>query len=169
MKRNLIVYSLLFLAALYGAFYLIDFSEGNTFKRVKSTGSKKATVESKKGRADYFFNMLRDPATNSIPKNIRAMELQFAKMLPKSEDRLKKDKNAKIATWAEAGPYDVGGRTRALAFDLNDSQTILAGGVSGGIWKSTNGGGSWTMKSSVTGQLAVTSIAQDPRPGYRNI
>ncbi|MEO5675041.1 MAG: T9SS type A sorting domain-containing protein [Chitinophagales bacterium] len=42
-------------------------------------------------------------------------------------------------TWNERGPRDVGGRTRAIMIDPNDStgQTIWAGSVSGGLWKTT--------------------------------
>ncbi|PNW30156.1 hypothetical protein [Formosa algae] len=39
--------------------------------------------------------------------------------------------------WVERGPDDIGGRTRALIFDPNDTtnETVFAGGVSGGLWK----------------------------------
>jgi len=42
--------------------------------------------------------------------------------------------------WNERGPSDVGGRTRAIMIDPNDptGQTIWAGSVSGGLWKTTN-------------------------------
>lgn len=42
--------------------------------------------------------------------------------------------------WSERGPLDVGGRTRAIMIDPNDpsGQTIWAGSVSGGLWKTTN-------------------------------
>ena len=70
--------------------------------------------------------------------------------------------------WKEAVQYDVGGRTRALAIDINDPNTIIAGGVSGGIWKSTDKGATWQMKSTTSQVLSVTSIAQDPRNGQTN-
>jgi photosystem II stability/assembly factor-like uncharacterized protein len=43
-------------------------------------------------------------------------------------------------TWSERGPLDVGGRTRAIMIDPNDPtrNTIWAGAVSGGLWKTTN-------------------------------
>ena len=70
--------------------------------------------------------------------------------------------------WKEAGPIDVGGRTRALAVDVTNPNTILAGGVSGGMWKSTDKGATWQMKSTTSQVLSVTSLAQDPRPGNTN-
>ncbi|MEW6701136.1 MAG: sialidase family protein, partial [Bacteroidota bacterium] len=120
-------------------------------------------------RNEYFFMLLRDPGTNSIPENIREKEIAFASTLPKSEERLAKGLNAHEFNWKEAGPFDVGGRTRALVVDISNNNTIIAGGVSGGIWKSTDKGVTWSFKSSKSSILSVTSIAQDTRPGFQNI
>ena len=128
---------------------------------VTSTTSHHADAESKRMRHEYFFHLLRDPATNRIPKNIRELEVAFAK----EHARKYKSIAQELFSWQEAGPVDVGGRTRALALDVTDNNTILAGGVSGGLWKSTDGGSSWSLKSNVDRSLAVTSVAQDPRPG----
>jgi hypothetical protein len=134
--------------------------------RVRSTSSPKAGVEAKKGRWEYFHRMLRDPATGKIPIGVRQKELEFAKNLQKNA--LSKTTESNILEWKEAGPIDVGGRTRALAIDINNPNTIIAGGVSGGIWKSTDKGLSWEMKSTTSQVLSVTSIAQDTRPGHTN-
>ncbi len=145
----------------------IDSSSKATKPAVKSSSSPKASVETKKGRAAYFFNMLRDPATNSIPEGIRLRELAFARTLAQRPVLSKTLGTADgIAfDWKEAGPNDVGGRTRALAIDHTNSNTIIAGGVSGGIWKSTDGGQTWTLKTAMDVPLGVTWIAQDPRSG----
>jgi len=82
-------------------------------KMVKSTSSSKSPIESKKGRMEYFFKMLRDPATNRIPQDIRRKELAFAKTLPSVGLRLNKVGASMILDWNEVGPNDVGGRTRA--------------------------------------------------------
>ncbi len=69
--------------------------------------------------------------------------------------------------WEERGPNNVGGRTRAMLFDPNDSgnNTVYAGGVSGGLWKNTNitsSSSQWTRVTGVPGNLSVTSITVDP-------
>ncbi len=46
-------------------------------------------------------------------------------------------------TWKEMGPNNMGGRTRALMFDHRNPNTLFAGSVSGGLWKSTTAGQSW--------------------------
>ena len=64
--------------------------------------------------------------------------------------------------WVERGPGNVGGRTRGLVIDKNDptGQTILAGSVGGGIWRSTDAGTSWTPLTDDAPRLSVTSITQ---------
>lgn len=119
-------------------------------------------------REEYFFSILRDPRTNSIPENIREKEIAFASKLPKSEERLAKGLNALAFNWNEAGPVDVGGRTRAIVVDAANNNVIIAGGVSGGIWKSTDKGVTWLFKSNTSSILSVTSIVQDTILGSRN-
>lgn len=66
--------------------------------------------------------------------------------------------------WVERGPGNVGGRTRGLVIDLNDpsGNTILAGSVGGGIWRSTDAGQSWEALTDDAPRLSITSIAQSP-------
>ena len=129
--------------------------------------SEGARAEINKDRAEYYFKMLRDPALNAIPPRIRQKELQFAKQLSENNHALNKSASANLV-WKEAGPVDVGGRTRALAVDITNPNTIIAGGVSGGIWKSTDNGASWKLKSTTTQLLSITAIAQDTRSGHTN-
>jgi len=138
-------------------------------ERIYSTSSPKASIKMKKGRMEYFFRLMRDPKTEKIPENIRERELEYARTLPRIEQRLGKVSFAPVFNWSWAGPPDAGGRTRAIAVDLDNSNTIIAGGVSGGIWKSTDGGATWVPKNLPTQHLSVTSVAQDPRPDFRNI
>ncbi|MFA4851311.1 MAG: T9SS type A sorting domain-containing protein [Bacteroidales bacterium] len=63
-------------------------------------------------------------------------------------------------SWSELGPDNIGGRTRAILIDKNNPNIIYAGGVSGGLWKSTSGGSSWIQIPSVDVNIVVASIAQ---------
>ncbi|HSY77484.1 MAG TPA: hypothetical protein VK890_11535, partial [Bacteroidia bacterium] len=65
--------------------------------------------------------------------------------------------------WRNLGPANIGGRTRAILIDKNDPthNTIFAGGVSGGLWKSVNGGASWDSINDNLSNICVSSIAQD--------
>jgi len=124
-------------------------------------------------RARQEWMELRDPSTNEIPPGIRSKELAFAGTLPSVESfvksRLQKEQ---LMSWTSRGPFNQGGRTRALAFDVSDAtgNTILAGGVSGGMWRSTDGGTTWTRATSLDDSVqSVSCLAQDPRPGNQNI
>ena len=55
--------------------------------------------------------------------------MTFVKTLPVS-DKLSK------SNWIHRGPYNVGGRTRAISFDVLDENIILVGGVTGGMFRS---------------------------------
>jgi len=68
--------------------------------------------------------------------------------------------------WVERGPNNVGGRTRAVIFDPNDTthKRVFAGGVSGGLWVNndiTDGNSSWT-RVGILENLTVSCIAIDP-------
>ena len=70
-------------------------------------------------------------------------------------------------SWIQRGPFDVGGRTRALAWDPNDvnRKKVWAGGVSGGLWYNndiTNAASNWVNVGDVWANLAITKIIFDP-------
>jgi photosystem II stability/assembly factor-like uncharacterized protein len=62
----------------------------------------------------------------------------------------------------EAGPDNVGGRTRALLIDRANPNRLFAGAVSGGLWESTDKGQSWHPVDDFGSNLSVTSITQNP-------
>lgn len=65
-------------------------------------------------------------------------------------------------SWEFLGPGNVGGRTRALLIDPNNPEVMYAGAVSGGVWKTTNGGQSWQTVTDLLPNIAVNSLAFDP-------
>ncbi len=123
-------------------------------------------------RLRYETMMLADPATGSIPRGIREREQAYVNTLPTApdpNDDALPNTRTNATDWESRGPFNIGGRTRALAIDVLDENTILAGGVSGGIWKSTDGGNTW-RKTTAPGSLqSVTCITQDKRPGRENV
>ena len=110
-----------------------------------------------KGRAEYFFNMLRDPSINQIPRDIYSKERQFLESL----NAKRKGVNDPFE-WKEVGPNDIGGRTRAVAFDSRNPDIILAGGASGGLWKSNDGGQTWSKKTDISSHFAISALTQNP-------
>jgi len=136
-------------------------------KNMPSKKSSRSTRDDANARANYEFNLLKNPYTGKIPDNIRNKELEFSKNIPlkKTSRFLNKKAGANTFEWKNRGPYNVGGRTRALGLDIANPKTILAGGVSGGMWKSTNDGASWTLTTLPTQTYSVSSLVQDTRDG----
>ncbi len=125
------------------------------------------TASEASGRMQWELRRLADPATGKIPSLIRSKELAFAATLP-NDAQQQLAKLSSTLTWDFRGPWNVGGRTRAFAIDATNENTFLAGGVSGGMWRSTDGGVTWTRSSPVTGHPDVIALAQDTRPGHTN-
>ena len=67
-----------------------------------------------------------------------------------------------LGTWESIGPGNVGGRTRALLIDPINPDVMYAAAVAGGIWKTTNGGNSWTPLNDFLANIAVSCMAFDP-------
>ena len=122
-------------------------------------------------RLHWEWERQRDPATGKIPENIRGLEQEFVAQLPRRGDAQNFYKGNRMATydWSHRGPWNVGGRTRGLAFDITGEDTILAGGVSGGMWRSSDGGASWILTTDPNETLGVSSLIQDTREGKEHI
>ncbi|KAA5549246.1 T9SS type A sorting domain-containing protein [Adhaeribacter rhizoryzae] len=131
------------------------------------------TPEDPQARYEFEFKRLRDPKTGKIPENIRQKELAFSASIPTAElnnlNKFGRNARGMVQNWDSRGPYNVGGRTRALALDVTDENIILAGGVSGGMWRSTNNGNSWVKTTDPAIIQSVTTVDQDRRPNKTNI
>jgi len=73
--------------------------------------------------------------------------------------------------WEEMGPHvlkngwggmDNAGRACAIAIDPKNSRTLWLGAASGGIWKSTDEGGTWRPVADQQASLSIGAIAVDP-------
>lgn len=117
-------------------------------------------------RVNYETRMLVNPTTGKIPESIRNKELSYV-LSPKSGlqptiDHRRRGGGTSTTVWNRRGPYNVGGRTRALALDKTNENIILAGGVSGGMWRSIDGGANWAKTTGASDRHSVTHVAQDP-------
>jgi len=85
--------------------------------------------------------------------------------LLKAKEHIKgmdKPKDAGLWKWDWLGPSNIGGRIRAILPHPTNPDILWIGSVSGGIWKSTNGGNSWTVIDDFLPSLAITDIKFDP-------
>ena len=68
----------------------------------------------------------------------------------------------RLGTWTWLGPGNIGGRTRSIIFNPQDPNVIYAGAVTGGVFKSTNAGQSWTPLTDLIAHVSVSSLAMEP-------
>jgi len=109
------------------------------------------------------LKMMKDLALGYVPTERLIKAKQYRDQLWQSQN------NAAITgvNWKTLGPKNLGGRTRALLVDANDAtgNTIWAGSVGGGLWKTTDITATepnWVAVDDFFANLAITSIAQDP-------
>ncbi len=103
-----------------------------------------------------------DPATGIVPR-----ERLWA--ASRRATTLKRSRSQELVTseWEERGPSNVGGRTRAIAFDPNDpkNKRVWVGGVAGGLWYTddiTDPLAPWANVNDFWSNLAISSLAFDP-------
>jgi hypothetical protein len=132
-------------------------------------------------KADYLRAYRYFTAQRAYPNdkvNWDALEIgrQHAAKMPIAGLRGKNSlKPLTASSWSFLGPtnlavpyeqyYGLGvinGRVNSVAFDPTNPLIMYAGGAQGGLWKSTDGGTTWTWLSSTWTQLAVNAIAIDP-------
>nr|MEE4269585.1 FlgD immunoglobulin-like domain containing protein [Candidatus Krumholzibacteria bacterium] len=127
------------------------------------------------GRRHWEWMIQRDPVTGRIPADIHRLEQAQAALLPQRTSAeapggLRGRSADKVDNWAFRGPWNIGGRTRALAIDHSDPtyQTLLAGGVSGGMWRTIDDGQNWNLTTGSSVLHSVSCVVQDTRPGHGN-
>jgi photosystem II stability/assembly factor-like uncharacterized protein len=79
------------------------------------------------------------------------------------QPRVATDATTDTRQWTFLGPGNIGGRTRPLVLDPTNADTIYTGAVSGGVWKTADGGGHWNPTGDEMSNLAVSSLAMSPR------
>lgn len=147
-----------------------DAASGNRWSRDELAAAGLAAIERKQEK-------LRAGGTKSFDEPQEALDFFMAQRLepgmPYPMQDLRAQLNGILAreqggiaggddAWTWLGPGNVGGRTRALTIDPADPDVMYAGGVAGGIWKTTDGGASWNVADDLMLNLAIADIAIDP-------
>jgi hypothetical protein len=135
-------------------------------------------------KRDEWFYKQRSSADGHIPAGARFKAFQHMQRMMVAEGKLVPQLDGSYAAatpqvgpvvggvWSSLGPTPttggffspVSGRIEAIAVDPSDStgDTVLIGGAQGGIWRSTDGGNTWTPKGDSNPSLAMGSIAFAP-------
>jgi len=114
------------------------------------------------------FESTKDPALNIVPRERLLAANNYRKQkLESTSNRISTAVSG--ISWNERGPNNVGGRTRAIMYDLNDAgngyKKVFVGSIGGGLWVTTDitaGTPAWSRIDDFMGNLAVSTLAQDP-------
>lgn len=107
----------------------------------------------------YRYAMLagNQPGVDLLEKRREAVD--YSNKMRRAAARLQK---TTTAFWSPLGPGNIGGRIRSIIVHPTNGNTILIGSVSGGIWKTTDGGTTWKPKTDTLDILSINTIALDP-------
>ncbi|MDW8075585.1 MAG: T9SS type A sorting domain-containing protein [Bacteroidota bacterium] len=121
------------------------------------------------GRWADFWELRLMPDGTFPSGEILWQELQ-AKIAQQRASRASRAKGTRVqsnANFTHLGPVAVpnnggAGRINYIAFHPTNSNLIFAGSPSGGLWKSTDNGTTWTSNTDTLATLGVSAIAIDP-------
>lgn len=140
----------------------IAFGAGIAIFNIKISAKNQASaMENPQLREAWEHQLLQDPATGKIPVS-RTQELAFAKNLPALPVQASR---SEYYDFTARGPFNFGGRTRGAALDIANENVLIAGSISGHIYKSTDQGASWTKKTASDQTWGITCLVQDQRSG----
>jgi len=106
------------------------------------------------GAFEYYKSIKANIYTGEVEnEDILKMQTALEKV------KLPQAKNDQVE-WELMGPNNVGGRTRGILPLAENPNSLLAGGVSGGLFRSDDAALSWNLLEGFDSYLTVSSIAQ---------
>ena len=129
------------------------------FKPVNGTDNNvvtKSNVAQSVIKSEGYLQLLRNNQTTGL------LNPQLVLKAKQETNALNNLKSTQTIDWEIMGPDNAGGRTRAIIYDNQDASgnTIFAGAVTGGLWKSTDNGITWTKINTANQNLFVSCITQ---------
>ncbi|HEX9732181.1 MAG TPA: hypothetical protein VGG06_09375 [Thermoanaerobaculia bacterium] len=143
----------------------------STIQAVRDAAERPGRPFDQPDRAERYYAEQRLPAGRDVdPMRLYAAALDHMERLPRYSSRLGRELTdrgrlavkAELAAWEHLGPGNIGGRTRAILIHPDKPRIRWAAGVSGGVWKTEDGGASWRPQADLMPNIAVNSMAMDP-------
>ncbi|RLD89429.1 MAG: hypothetical protein DRJ09_06575 [Bacteroidetes bacterium] len=106
--------------------------------------------------ANSYLQLLRNNKTTGL------LNRQAVIKARQETEAIRNLKSTNVIDWNIMGPDNVGGRTRAIIYDNQDASgnTVYAGAVTGGLWKSTDNGITWSKINTANQNLFVSCMTQ---------
>ncbi len=93
---------------------------------------------------------------NSRLKALNEQQSHFTKT-----KKLYETLQSEIPVWKNIGPNNIGGRVRSIVVHPEDENIVYIGAASGGIWKTSNGGNTWTPIFDFQNAVSFGALAID--------
>jgi hypothetical protein len=139
--------------------FLSSFLIFNSFKGTPPQEPTQGDKDDPFAASDFRYKMIAGKSGQIDPQaRMKAVDFTMKHLLPD----MKLMKTNGISGWTALGPGNIGGRIRAIVIRPSNTSEILIGSASGGIWKSTNAGATWTPKLDNGTQLAIGCMVKDP-------
>ncbi len=113
-------------------------------------------------RSDKWFYLRRAWPNQTIDPSFYPNALAQAAKMPVLSQHVGKDGTLSEMQWQSIGPNSIDGRVTCVATHPTDSNTFYIGAAAGGLWKTTDHGGSWTCVTDTFGSLPVGCVTIDP-------
>lgn len=153
MIKNKLILGTLVIAAISGGIYLTKTSNNtnSTYQNVAFQEDSKEEIQNKhwKGAREYWEILHMNEVTGQVEQSDYDNARKIALGIPQAKNTM---------SFVEMGPDNQGGRTRAVEVDPNNDNIVYAGSVSGGVYKSTDGGNNWSKVGGYY-QMPVTSVS----------
>src|SRR5215471_18324548 len=111
---------------------------------------------------DQEFMLTRDLSLNRVPtERLTAAAKYRDQLFTQQTSNMRLNSPVPGISWTERGPNNVGGRTRALLYDMNGGPgftKVWAGGVGGGLWVTndiTAATPVWNKVNDMFGNIAI--------------
>lgn len=160
--------NLLFVALLSALVFIIQPTaqiggdEQNTNNTKNINVFKKQKEPKKYDKPDQAARWLADRRqTPKGEKNPSQLNMAIKRQIQMEEKALKSN-HTMAMRFEDIGPGVFGGRIRGFVIHPGKPGHLLAGGVSGGVWKSTDDGQSWYPKTDFLPNIAIGSMLIDP-------
>lgn len=116
-------------------------------------------VQENQESIDGYFQFINQLRANQITGTVSDADVAkvIAQIKNQQGNKMKADWPL---TWDFAGPDNIGGRTRCLVIDKDNPDIMYTGGVSGGVFKTTNKGASWFALNKDADHFGIVSMAQ---------
>jgi photosystem II stability/assembly factor-like uncharacterized protein len=113
-------------------------------------------------QAEAFRALQLRDERGEIPDNALLRALAERQAILASKSGIAKIAGISSVSWNWLGPGNIGGRVRAISPHPTTPNDIMVGSVSGGVWRTTDGGTSWTPLNDFMPNVAISCLVRDP-------